>query len=108
MADSVTMERQVSFEKNVMQWTVKEDAKKVFYIFNLSMLVFMPPVTVQCTKDGHFIVVVARDATLPNIDLESISLLSKDPGCSYVDSNSDFAIYYFPVTSCGTIVLVRP
>lgn len=65
-------------------------------------------VTVQCTKDGQFIVVVARDATLPNIDLESISLLSKAQGCSYVDSNSDFAIYNFPVTSCGTVVLEEP
>ncbi|XP_068458566.1 zona pellucida sperm-binding protein 4-like [Clinocottus analis] len=65
-------------------------------------------VTVQCTKDGHFIVVVARDATLPNIDLGSISLLSNDQGCSHVDSNSDFAIYYFPVTSCGTVVLEEP
>uniref|UniRef100_A0A8C2XRB0 Zona pellucida sperm-binding protein 4 n=1 Tax=Cyclopterus lumpus TaxID=8103 RepID=A0A8C2XRB0_CYCLU len=65
-------------------------------------------VTVQCTKDGQFIVVVARDATLPNIDLESISLLSKASGCTHVDSNSDFAIYNFPVTACGTIVLEEP
>uniref|UniRef100_A0A8C2XBT5 ZP domain-containing protein n=1 Tax=Cyclopterus lumpus TaxID=8103 RepID=A0A8C2XBT5_CYCLU len=99
---------QVSFEKNVKQWTVMEDANKVFYIFNLSMLVFMPPVTVQCTKNGQFIVVVARDATVPNIDLESILLLSKASGCTHVDSNSDFAIYNFPVTSCGTVVLEEP
>ncbi|XP_056268543.1 zona pellucida sperm-binding protein 4-like [Pseudoliparis swirei] len=65
-------------------------------------------VTVQCTKDGQFIVVVARDATLPNIDLESISLLSKAPGCTHVDSNSDFAIYNFGVTACGTVVSEEP
>uniref|UniRef100_A0A8C2XRG4 Zona pellucida sperm-binding protein 4 n=1 Tax=Cyclopterus lumpus TaxID=8103 RepID=A0A8C2XRG4_CYCLU len=65
-------------------------------------------VTVQCTKDGQFIVVVARDATLPNIDLQSISLLSKTPGCTHVDSNSEFAIYNFAVTSCGTVVLEEP
>ncbi|XP_056273560.1 zona pellucida sperm-binding protein 4-like [Pseudoliparis swirei] len=65
-------------------------------------------VTVQCTKDGQFIVVVARDATLPNIDLESISLLSKAQGCTHVDSNSEFAIYNFAVTSCGTVVSEEP
>jgi len=106
------MERPVSFQKNVMQLIVWKDAKMVIFILNLSMLIYtyviMPPVTVQCTKDGQFIVVVARDATLPNIDLESISLLSKAEGCTHVDSNSDFAIYNFPVTSCGTVVLVRP
>nr|AAS55643.1 zona pellucida protein [Liparis atlanticus] len=65
-------------------------------------------VTVQCTKDGQFIVVVARDATLPNIDLESISLLRSGPGCTHVDSNSGFAIYNFGVTACGTVVSEEP
>ncbi|KAM4619558.1 zona pellucida sperm-binding protein 4-like [Polymixia lowei] len=64
--------------------------------------------TVQCTKDGHFIVVVAKDATLPHLDLESISLLEGGQGCTHVDSNSGFAIYHFPVTSCGTIVTEEP
>lgn len=72
------------------------------------MLVSVPLVTVQCTKDGQFIVVVARDATLPSIDLESISLLGDGPHCKYVDSNSAFVIYNFPVTACGTVVTVRP
>ena len=71
------------------------------------MSVFVPPVTVQCTKDAQFIVVVARDATLPNIDLESISLLGQGQGCTHVDSNSEFAIYQFPVTGCGSVVMVR-
>uniref|UniRef100_A0A7N8YBT5 Zona pellucida sperm-binding protein 4 n=1 Tax=Mastacembelus armatus TaxID=205130 RepID=A0A7N8YBT5_9TELE len=61
-------------------------------------------VTVQCTKDAQFIVVVAKDATLPNLDLESISLLGTGPRCAFVDSNADFAIYQFPVTQCGTVV----
>ncbi|KAM4618644.1 zona pellucida sperm-binding protein 4-like [Polymixia lowei] len=65
-------------------------------------------VTVQCTKDGQFIVVVARDATLPNIDLETVSLLGEGEGCTPVGSTSAFAIYQFPVTSCGTIVLEEP
>uniref|UniRef100_A0A3Q3X0V3 Zona pellucida sperm-binding protein 4 n=1 Tax=Mola mola TaxID=94237 RepID=A0A3Q3X0V3_MOLML len=66
---------------------------------------FAKAVTVQCTKDAYFIVVVARDSTIPNIDLDSVLLWGDGPGCTHVDSNSDFAIYYFPVTACGTIVL---
>nr|XP_033491371.1 zona pellucida sperm-binding protein 4-like isoform X2 [Epinephelus lanceolatus] len=69
---------------------------------------FGKAVTVQCTKDAQFIVVVARDATLPNIDLESISLLGQGQGCTHVDSNSEFAIYQFPVTACGSIVMEEP
>ncbi|KAL7403381.1 hypothetical protein ABVT39_028299 [Epinephelus coioides] len=69
---------------------------------------FGKAVTVQATKDGQFIVVVARDATLPNIDLESISLLGQGQGCTHVDSNSEFAIYQFPVTACGSIVMEEP
>lgn len=63
--------------------------------------------TVQCTKDGQFIVVVAKDVTLPHIDLETISLWEGGPGCTHVDSNSIFAIYFFPVTACGTVVMVK-
>nr|NP_001296926.1 zona pellucida sperm-binding protein 4-like precursor [Fundulus heteroclitus]BAJ07536.1 choriogenin H [Fundulus heteroclitus] len=69
---------------------------------------FAKGVTVQCTKDGHFIVVVAKDVTLPHIDLETISLLGGGQGCTHVDSNSLFAIYYFPVTACGTVVMEEP
>ncbi|XP_055365804.1 zona pellucida sperm-binding protein 1-like [Betta splendens] len=65
-------------------------------------------VTVQCTKDAQFIVVVARDATLPNINLETISLLGGGVGCTNVDSNLGFAIYQFPVTACGTTVTEEP
>ncbi|KAM7396546.1 hypothetical protein PAMP_019579 [Pampus punctatissimus] len=68
---------------------------------------FGKTVTVQCTKDAQFIVVVARDATLPNIDLGSISLLGEGHDCTHVDSNSHFAIYQFPVTACGSIVMCR-
>ncbi|MEQ2237324.1 hypothetical protein ILYODFUR_022032 [Ilyodon furcidens] len=65
-------------------------------------------VTVQCTKDGYFIVVVAKDVTLPHIDLETISLLGGGHGCTHVDSNSLFAIYFFPITACGTVVMEEP
>ena len=53
------------------------------------------------------IVVVARDATLPNLDLESISFLEKHPHCDPVGTTSAFAIYQFPLTTCGTVMMVR-
>ncbi|XP_040894128.1 zona pellucida sperm-binding protein 1-like [Toxotes jaculatrix] len=76
--------------------------------FDSQQCYFGKAVTVQCTKDAHFIVVVARDATLPNIDLESISLLEGGQRCTHVDSNSGFAIYHFPVTACGSVVMEEP
>lgn len=61
------------------------------------------PATVQCTSDGQFVVVVARDSTWPHIDVDSISLLeANDPSCAPADFNSAFAIFQFPVTVCGT------
>ncbi|XP_072544749.1 zona pellucida sperm-binding protein 4-like [Salminus brasiliensis] len=60
-------------------------------------------VTVQCTIDGQFVLVVARDTTLPRLSLDSISLLGGSDGpCGVADYNADFAIYQFPVTACGT------
>ncbi|XP_072544758.1 zona pellucida sperm-binding protein 4-like [Salminus brasiliensis] len=64
-------------------------------------------VTVQCTIDGQFVLVVARDTTLPRLSLDSISLLGGSDGpCGVVDYNADFAIYQFPVTACGTRAMV--
>ncbi|KAM4734649.1 zona pellucida sperm-binding protein 4-like [Anableps anableps] len=65
-------------------------------------------VTLQCTKDGQFIIAVARDATLPNIDLESVGFLGGGPNCSPVGITSAFAIYQFPVTACGTVMTEEP
>nr|XP_019934104.1 PREDICTED: zona pellucida sperm-binding protein 4-like [Paralichthys olivaceus] len=69
---------------------------------------FGKAVTVQCTKDAQFIVVVARDATLPNIDLNKISLMGNGQSCTSVGSNSAFSIYQFPVTACGSVVMEEP
>jgi len=62
------------------------------------------PVTLQCTRNGGFVLVVARDATLPHISLDSIHLLEDDPPghCASVGSTATFAIYQFAVSSCGT------
>lgn len=71
------------------------------------MHVFFSPVTVQCTRDGQFVVVIAREATLPHIDVDSISLLETNgPSCTPVDFTSVFAIFQFPVTACGTTIKV--
>ncbi|TTH99987.1 Zona pellucida sperm-binding protein 4 [Bagarius yarrelli] len=65
-------------------------------------------VTVQCTLDGQIVLVAARDATLPKMSLDSIYLLGGNTGpCSPVDSNAVFAVYQFPVTACGTTVMVQ-
>ncbi|KAM8728302.1 zona pellucida sperm-binding protein 4-like isoform 1-T1 [Acanthopagrus schlegelii] len=65
-------------------------------------------VTVQCTRDGQFVVVVARDATVPHIDVDSVSLLeTNDPSCTPVDYTAAFAIFQFPMTACGTILKVE-
>ncbi|KAK2904845.1 hypothetical protein QQF64_032981 [Cirrhinus molitorella] len=64
-------------------------------------------VTVQCTRDGQFVVVAMRDATLPRLSLESIILLGgSDPPCGPVGTTVAFAIYQFPVTACGTTMMM--
>ncbi len=65
------------------------------------------PVTVQCIRDGQFVVVVSRDVTLPRLSLDSVHLLGgNDPPCGPVESTPSFAIYQFPVTTCGTRMMV--
>ncbi|KAF4111939.1 zona pellucida glycoprotein 2, like 2 [Onychostoma macrolepis] len=61
-------------------------------------------VTLQCTRDGQFVLVVARDATMPHLSLDSIHMLENDPSdhCAPVGSTASFAIYQFTVSSCGT------
>ncbi|XP_049428976.1 zona pellucida sperm-binding protein 4-like [Epinephelus fuscoguttatus] len=76
--------------------------------FDGRMCYYGKSVTLQCTKDAQMIVVVARDATLPNIDLESVTFLGNDQNCSPVGTTSAFAIYQFPVTACGTVMMEEP
>ncbi|XP_036409772.1 zona pellucida sperm-binding protein 4-like [Megalops cyprinoides] len=62
-------------------------------------------VTVHCTRDGQFVAVVARDATLPQLSLESVSLLeNQGASCGPVSSSTTFAVFLFPVNTCGTVV----
>ncbi|XP_039548715.1 zona pellucida sperm-binding protein 4-like [Pimephales promelas] len=74
--------------------------------FNGQQCYYGKAVTVQCIRDGQFVVVVARDVTLPRLSLDSIRLLGgNDPACSPVGSTPFFAIYQFPVTACGTSMM---
>uniref|UniRef100_W5KAE9 Zona pellucida sperm-binding protein 4 n=1 Tax=Astyanax mexicanus TaxID=7994 RepID=W5KAE9_ASTMX len=60
-------------------------------------------VTIQCTKDAQFVLVVAKDSTLPRLSLDSITFMEGSDGvCGAADSNAAFAIFQFPVTACGT------
>ncbi|XP_032386567.1 zona pellucida sperm-binding protein 4 [Etheostoma spectabile] len=80
-----------------------EQCEKINCCFARRQCYYGKAVTVQCTRDGQFVVVVARDATLPHIDVESVSLLeTNDPSCTPVAITSEFAIFQFPVTACGT------
>ncbi|XP_039608947.1 zona pellucida sperm-binding protein 4-like [Polypterus senegalus] len=64
-------------------------------------------VTVQCTPDGQFVVVVSMNVTLPPLDLGSLQLVdSSSPSCSPVTSLSSFVLYQFPVRACGSTVQV--
>uniref|UniRef100_A0A4W5LHJ5 Zona pellucida sperm-binding protein 4 n=1 Tax=Hucho hucho TaxID=62062 RepID=A0A4W5LHJ5_9TELE len=77
--------------------------------FDGRMCFYGKAVTIQCTKDGQFVVVVARDATLPNLELDSISLLGGNGAhCTPVGITSAFAIYQFKVTECGTVMTEEP
>ncbi|XP_039608753.1 zona pellucida sperm-binding protein 4-like [Polypterus senegalus] len=62
-------------------------------------------VTVQCNPNGQFVVVVSRNVTVPPLDLGSVRLLdNSSPSCSPVTSTSNFALYQFSVSECGTLV----
>lgn len=63
--------------------------------------------TVQCIRDGQFVLVVARDVTLPRLSLDTVRLLGgNEAPCGPVGSTPSFAIYQFPVTACGTSMMV--
>ncbi|MBN3292623.1 ZP4 protein, partial [Polypterus senegalus] len=62
-------------------------------------------VTVQCTLDGQFVVVVSENVTLPPLDLGSLQLVdSSSSSCSPVTRLSSFVMYQFPVRACGSTV----
>ncbi|XP_070829987.1 zona pellucida sperm-binding protein 4-like [Chaetodon trifascialis] len=82
-----------------------EQCENINCCFDGRLCYYGKAVTVQCTRDGQFVVVVARDATVPPIDVDSVSLLeTNNPSCTPVDFTSAFAIFQFPVPACGTTI----
>ncbi|KAG2465699.1 ZP4 protein, partial [Polypterus senegalus] len=70
-----------------------------------SLCYYANDVTVQCTLDGQFVVVVSEKVTLPPLNLGSLQLVdSSSPSCSPVTSLSSFVMYQFPVSACGSTV----
>lgn len=63
--------------------------------------------TLHCTNAGFIILVVAKDATVPSIDPDSISLLGDDSGNCSPHVSSAFIVYQFNPNECGTEVHVR-
>ncbi|XP_057186794.1 zona pellucida sperm-binding protein 4-like [Triplophysa rosa] len=74
--------------------------------FNGQQCYYGMSVTVQCIRDGQFVLVVARDVTLPRLSLDTVRLLGgNEAPCGPVGSTPSFAIYQFPVTACGTSMI---
>lgn len=66
-----------------------------------------PVVTVQCTRDGQFVVVVAKAATIPQLNLDTVILLDgEEDACAPVNSTEAYVIFQFSVRACGTSVKV--
>ncbi|XP_054827967.1 zona pellucida sperm-binding protein 1 [Eublepharis macularius] len=63
-------------------------------------------VTVQCLRDGHFILVVSRDMLNFPVVLDSVKLSYAQAGCDPVRRTEAFLIFHFPLTQCGTTVQV--
>uniref|UniRef100_A0A670Z5X6 Zona pellucida glycoprotein 1 n=1 Tax=Pseudonaja textilis TaxID=8673 RepID=A0A670Z5X6_PSETE len=63
-------------------------------------------VTVQCLRDGYFILVISRDMLDYPIILESVRLSYAQADCSPIRKTESFLVFRFPLTQCGTTVQV--
>ncbi|XP_015266872.1 PREDICTED: zona pellucida sperm-binding protein 1 [Gekko japonicus] len=63
-------------------------------------------VTVQCLKEGHFILVVSRDMSDYPVVLDTVKLSYAQAGCDPVRRTEAFLVFRFPLTQCGTTVQV--
>ncbi|XP_076872866.1 zona pellucida sperm-binding protein 4-like [Brachyhypopomus gauderio] len=84
------------------------DCESINCCFDGHLCYYGKAVTVQCIRDGQFVVVVARATTLPQLSLDSVYLLGHDEAsCRPVEATAAFIIYQFPVTACGTRMTVE-
>ncbi|KAJ8358351.1 hypothetical protein AAFF_G00013380 [Aldrovandia affinis] len=72
--------------------------------FDQAQCFYAKEVTVQCLRDGQFVVVVASETTVPRLSLDSVSLLEGGDvaPCRPVGTTPAFVIFQFPVSACGT------
>nr|XP_044606191.1 zona pellucida sperm-binding protein 1 isoform X2 [Equus asinus] len=63
--------------------------------------------TVQCFRNGHFILVVSQEtASAHSFTLANVRLAYAPTGCSPTQEMGSFALFQFPLTHCGTTVQV--
>ncbi|MGH0173560.1 UNVERIFIED_CONTAM: hypothetical protein FKN15_065695 [Acipenser sinensis] len=76
--------------------------------FGGTTITFNIRVTVQCTRDGQVVVVVSRNATRPQLSLDSVGMLGgRNPPCNPVRTSPAFTMFKFPVSACGTTMKRR-
>ncbi|XP_066110115.1 zona pellucida sperm-binding protein 1 [Saccopteryx bilineata] len=63
--------------------------------------------TVQCFRNGHFVLVVSQETALAHrITLASIRLAYAPTSCPPTQETGSFVVFHFPFTHCGTTVQV--
>ncbi|XP_058383378.1 zona pellucida sperm-binding protein 1 [Diceros bicornis minor] len=64
-------------------------------------------VTVQCFRNGHFILVVSQETALAHsFTLADVRLAYAPASCSPTQETRSFVVFHFPLTHCGTTVQV--
>uniref|UniRef100_A0A8D0HX05 Zona pellucida sperm-binding protein 1 n=1 Tax=Sphenodon punctatus TaxID=8508 RepID=A0A8D0HX05_SPHPU len=63
-------------------------------------------VTIQCLRNGQFILVVSRDMADYPIILDSVRLAYAQGGCNPISATEAFVVFQFSLTQCGTTVQV--
>ncbi|NWR95465.1 ZP1 protein, partial [Furnarius figulus] len=62
--------------------------------------------TVQCLREGQFILVVPRGTAAQPYNVDSVRLAGSQAGCEPSRVSDAFVMFRFPVTSCGTTLQV--
>ncbi|NXM65548.1 ZP1 protein, partial [Serilophus lunatus] len=62
--------------------------------------------TVQCLREGQFILVVPRGMAIQPYNLDSVRLAGSQAGCEPSRVSDTFVMFRFPVTHCGTTLQV--
>nr|XP_014351266.1 PREDICTED: zona pellucida sperm-binding protein 4-like [Latimeria chalumnae] len=61
-----------------------------------------------CSKNGQFVILVAKEMTRPSLDLNSVYLKGgSGAACRPIGDSLDLLVFKFPVSACGTIKQVE-